>query len=240
MLALQRMEKKGVLPNTDIFTEEGRARLQSLMQIRRVQAGAYVFEEGERADKLYWMVKGKVKLTKASQDGKQMLFSLYGEGDMFGQFTPYLAQVHSVGAQALEDCEIGILYRKELEALLLNDRELSMCMMQWLGLNQSIMESKFRDLVLFGKSGALCSVLIRLSNTFGIAYGSDICIAHKMTNTELAEMIGSTREGVNRMLADMKQEGIIANLNGHLVIKDLGFLRRMCQCDQCPVGICRM
>lgn len=241
MPALQRPEQGLQQPsNTDFFTEAGRSLIRGRMRYRTVRTGAVIFREGETADKLYWITKGRVKLTNASRDGKQITISLYGDGDMFGQWVPYTDSRHTFNAEAAEDTEFGVMERKEIEGILAVHPELSVMMMKWLGLNQSRLESMFRDLFLFGKMGALCSVLIRLSNTYGIHYGSDICISLKLTHSELAEMIGSTREGVNRMLADMRQEGRIAHLNGHLVLKDMGYLRRMCQCELCPAGVCRM
>lgn len=228
------------LSNMEMFTDGARKLVQGVMRFRAVKAGAAVFREGEAADQLYLIAKGRVKLTKSTREGKQITFSMYGDGDLFGQWMPYTATRHTLSAEAAEDTEYGAVPRQELEQLMLAHPELSVMMMKWLGHNHGSLESKFRDLILYGKVGALCSVLIRLSNTYGIPYGSDICIGLKLTHSDLADMIGSTREGVNRLLSDMKQEGVIAHLDGHLVLKDLGYLRRMCQCDQCPAGICRM
>lgn len=226
--------------HSDEFSPEGLAMLQSAAINRAIPAGALLFSEGEAAGRLYLVKKGRIKLFKASSDGKQITFSVYGPGDLFGQWIPYAESKHTMNAEAAEDTELGVLTGEELERMLMQHPGLAMMMMKWLGLNNSRLESKLRDLMLFGKTGALCSVLIRLSNTYGVVYGTDICISHKVTYSELAEMIGSTREGVNRMLSDMKQEGLIAIWDGLLVLKDMEYLRRMCQCDKCPPGVCRL
>lgn len=226
--------------NADGITEQGRAALESAMRYRTVHAGSYVFSEGEPAGRLYLLVRGRIKLTKASSDGKMITFSLYDSGDLFGQWTPFTDTVHTLNAEAMEDSEIGVIERRDLERLIAGKPDLAGMMLQWLGQNQARLESKLRDLMLYGKTGALSSVLIRLANTYGMVYGSDVCISLKVTNSDLADMIGSTREGVNRILSDMKQEGLIAYWNGHLVLKSMEHLRRMCHCDQCPVRVCRL
>ncbi|UUZ85022.1 helix-turn-helix domain-containing protein [Paenibacillus sp. P26] len=101
-------------------------------------------------------------------------------------------------------------------------------------------QTKFRDLMMFGKPGALCSLLIRLNNSYGEACGKHHRIAVKMNNTEMAEMIGATRESVNRMLSEMKKEDVIDMESGHVIIKDLDYLRDVCHCENCPKDICRL
>ncbi|WP_438445282.1 Crp/Fnr family transcriptional regulator [Gorillibacterium sp. sgz5001074] len=226
--------------HTEIFNEQGKAYLKSVMRYRTYSSGSSIFEDGDQAGKLYWLVRGRVKLSKATADGKLVTFALYSADDLFGQWTPFMDSRHTMNAEVLEEAEIGVMDRRELEGMIARHPDFAAMMLKWLGWNQVRLESKLRDMMLYGKTGALSSVLIRLANTYGMVYGSDICISLKLTNTELAEMIGSTREGVNRMLSDMKQDGLIAYLNGHLVLKDIKALRSLCQCDRCPVEICRL
>ena len=101
-------------------------------------------------------------------------------------------------------------------------------------------QTKFRDLLLFGKAGALCSTIIRLSNSYGKPHGEHIIIPMRLTNTELAEMIGSSRESVNRMLADFRRQDIIDYEDNLIVIKNLDYLREVCHCENCPGNICRI
>ena len=102
-------------------------------------------------------------------------------------------------------------------------------------------QTKFRDLMMFGKPGALCSTLIRLHNTYGEPReDGGVPIGKKLTNTELADMTGATRESVNRMLSDLKNAGVVTNDNGYIVIEDLQYLKDLCHCENCPVDICRI
>src|SRR5690606_19192373 len=102
-------------------------------------------------------------------------------------------------------------------------------------------QTKFRDLMMFGKPGALCSTLIRLYNTYGeMRKDGSVMIGKKLTNTELADMIGATRESVNRMLSDLKNAGAVSNENGYMVVKNIQYLKDICHCENCPVDICRI
>jgi len=115
--------------------------------------------------------------------------------------------------------------------------------MKWMGLKHRTTQSKFRDLLLFGKSGALASTLIRMCNSFGVMYADGIRLDLTINNTELADLIGSTRENVNRMLSALKDEGTISMVNGQILVHHLDRLRKTCQCPSfpaCPVEICRL
>lgn len=85
-----------------------------------------------------------------------------------------------------------------------------------------------------------CSLLIRLSNSYGVLDGPDTLIGLKINNTEMADIIGATRESVNRMLSDMKKEEVVSFRSGHIVIQDMDYLRNVCHCENCPKEICRM
>ena len=83
-------------------------------------------------------------------------------------------------------------------------------------------------------------VLIRLSNSYGAPKGDYTVINYKINHAEMADMIGATRESVNRMLSEMKKEDAVEFQNGQIVIKDLTYLRDICHCENCPKEICRM
>jgi CRP/FNR family transcriptional regulator len=97
-------------------------------------------------------------------------------------------------------------------------------------------QSKFRDLLLFGKSGALASTLIRLSNTHGEEHEEGIYLRIKLKHTEIADLIGTTREGVNRMLSAWKEEGTINIVSGHNIIRGIEDLRKISNCPTFPAS----
>ncbi|MGO4270265.1 Crp/Fnr family transcriptional regulator [Paenibacillus sp. TAF58] len=228
---------KGIM---NFFSEENFERLQSIMYTKRAEKGDFLFWEGDTADKLYYVIQGGVRITKLSETGKSFILYLHQTGDLFGQMDPFQNSVQSFSAEVTEDCEIGVIQRKDLEVLLWQHGDLAIEFMKWMGLMHRMTETKFRDLMMYGKPGALCSLLIRLSNSYGVPKGDHIQINYKINNSEMADMIGSTRESVNRMLSDMKREDAVEFHNGHIIIKNVTFLRDICHCENCPLEICRM
>ncbi|MUT67962.1 Crp/Fnr family transcriptional regulator [Paenibacillus sp. NEAU-GSW1] len=231
------VQHKGI---TAFFSETNFDKLKSIMYPKQAKKEEHLFWEGDTADKLYYVVKGGVRVTKMSETGKSFILYLHQAGDLFGQIDPFQDSVQSFSAEVTADCEIGVILRKDLEVLLWQHGDLAIEFMRWMGLVHRMTESKFRDLMMYGKPGALCSLLIRLSNSYGVPKGEHVLIDYKINNTEMADMIGSTRENVNRMLSDMRKEGVIEFQNGYIVIKDIAYLRSICRCENCPLEICRM
>lgn len=230
----------GPAVNTFCFSPASVSRLTDIMTEQYVEPGAYLFTEGDLADKLYWIQAGKVKCTKANGEGKSFLIHLYRDGDLMGQFDPYADSRHNMTALAVTPCSVGVMERDKLEPLLLQDGELAVEFMKWIGMAHRAMQKKFRDLMLYGKPGALCSTLIRLANTLGSVTPDGILLTEKWTNAELADTIGAARESVNRLLGEWKQQGAIEYRDGFLLITDLAFLQELCHCEQCPPELCRI
>ncbi|WP_425463900.1 Crp/Fnr family transcriptional regulator [Paenibacillus taihuensis] len=228
-------------PNTACFSAVQLSRLKNVMQECKLSAGSFIYREGDPADKLYFLVHGSVRITKATDDGRQLTIYLHQQGDLFGQVDPFHESAHSFGAEVIEDAVVGMIPRKALEAQLSQHGEFAVEFMKWMGLMHRMTQTRMRDLILFGKTGALCSLLIRLVNTYGVESSEGhIKITRKLTNTELGDMIGTTRESVNRMLSDLKKDQIISNDKGYLVIENLEYLRSLCFCEKCPKEICRV
>jgi CRP/FNR family cyclic AMP-dependent transcriptional regulator len=233
-------EGKGKDGLAAIFSPENLERLKNIMYSKTVEADSYLFWDGDPAEYLYYVKSGRVKLTKTTDDGNKISLYLHYAGDMFGQIDPFLASTQTFNAEVIEDAEFGVIQKKDLETLLWQHGDLAIEFMKWMGMTHRMTQTKFRDFLLYGRPGALCSLLIRLSNSYGIQSKIGIKIDKKFTNTDMAEMIGATRESVNRMLNDMRKDEAISIDNGIIVIKNIDYLRNVCKCENCPLSICRV
>ncbi|MCW1928477.1 Crp/Fnr family transcriptional regulator [Bhargavaea beijingensis] len=205
-----------------------------------IDKGEYLFREGEPAQTLYCVETGKVRIGKVTPDGREITFRICGEGDFIGEIMPFCPTApYTVEAKASEDTRVAVIPKDRLEELLYLEHELSIAYMKWMGILQQRTQSKFRDLILHGKKGALYSTLIRMSNSYGIpADGGGILIDLDLTNQELANFCGMTREVANRMLSELRRNNKLRMDNGKIVLTDIGFLRDAMHCENCPVEIC--
>ena len=223
----------------DYFQPEQLKRLSSLMTPKRVQSGTNLFQDKEQADYLYFIHEGIVKIFNNTESGEEIALSLKYAGDMVGDPCTLPPPFQWSNAVTLTDALLGVIRKEELEALMLRHPDLALRFIQWLSVNQRILETKVRDLLVYGKTGALASTLIRLCNTCGRETEEGILIPTRLTNQDLANFIGATRESVNRMLSRMKREHILSMRSGRLIIHDLNRLREFCHCDgRCPGNVC--
>ncbi|BBH24133.1 Crp/Fnr family transcriptional regulator [Paenibacillus baekrokdamisoli] len=236
-------QKNNPLGIGSFFTEEQFSMMQEIMYPKYISAGNHLFWEGDPLGKLYYIRSGKIKLLKSTEDGKQFILSILQAGDLLHEPADGFRQHHSFSAEIIENAELGVIQAKDLDSLMHRQGDLAFSFMNWMAFMQRVTESKFRDLLLFGKPGALASTLIRLTNTYGVATPDGIRINLKLTNAELADFIGATRESINRMLSTLKAEGTLSIRKGYIVVECLDALRTMSQCptcSACPKGICRI
>jgi len=240
---LQNGKASNPLGFDSFFTKEQFEKIRSLMHPKHAEAGTLLFWEGEPIGKMYYLFSGKVKLRKSTEEGRDFILSILQAGDLVCEPEDGIGTVHSFTAEVMEDAELGVIQWKDLEALLSQNGDIAVRFIHWMALMQKVTASKFRDLLLYGKTGALASTLVRLSNSYGVQAEDGIKINLKLTNSELADFIGTTRESVNRMLSTLREKGILDIRKGHIHILDIDGLKEECDCPAfpgCSKEMCRI
>ena len=226
--------------NTNHFSPEFMNMLKEMMYTADYEADSYVFWEGDPNNWLYLLVEGKIKLTKLNEFGKDLTLAVHFSEDLFGEYDPTETQMNSFSAEVIEPAQVGIIQQLELKSRLKQNGNLASEFSEWQSLSRRYTQYKLRDLLLYGKNGALASTLIRAANTYGIELDGRIIITEKFTNYDLANLIGATRETVNRLLSSLKKDGLIKVAHGKIEILNLSGLKEINRCEECPVSICRL
>lgn len=209
--------------------------------IKKIEKGAFLFQEGSLADEIYIVQKGTIQISKIIPDGRELTIRLCTSGDLICELDLFCpAKKFLLSGRATENGEVAVIMKSVLEEKLSHNIALATEFMKWLSQQYRKTEAKFRDLVLHGKKGALYSTLIRISNSYGIKTEEGILIRFPLTNQELANFCGTSREVVNRLLSDLRKEGVITVDKGVITIHDLGYLRREIDCEHCPAEICKI
>lgn len=228
------------LSDQDLSTELDE--LRSIQHsIKEFKKGSYLFQEGDRIKGVYIVQSGKVQIGKVTPNGRELTLRICGPEQLVGEVTVFSNQAaYLLDAKALEDVVCMKIQIEDLEEALLENGKLAIAFMKWMGVDQQKTQTKFRDLMLHGKKGALYSTLIRLSNSYGVPKGESILIDMNMTNQELANFCGMTREVVNRLLNDLKKLQKISFEEGKITIHDLAYLKDEINCEHCPISLCRI
>lgn len=206
-----------------------------------VKEGAYLYREGMKAEELYIILSGKVRVSKVSSEGRMLTLRLCGENEMCGELTLFTeAPRYLLSAKVTDDARIVAIKKDVLEAEMFNNTKLAFEFMKYMSDHIRKTHTKFRDLVLIGRRGALISTLIRMSNSFGIEKEDGIFIDLPLTNQELADFCAISRESANKILNDLKREGSITNHKGYITILDLETLREEIGCENCSDIYCSL
>lgn len=203
--------------------------------------GAYLYREGAPAHYFYIVRSGHIFVVKYGASGRVLALRLATKGSLVGELPIYEEKpTYLFSAIARSAAEVYAIEFPVLEAYLEKHPHLAVALLKLIGMHMRKQHLKFRDLVLYGKKGALCSTLLRLANSYGMETDEGILISVPLTNQELANYSASARESLNRMLAELKKCGVI-DMRGHLIlIKDIDYLKKTIHCENCGVEICNI
>ncbi|RSD26165.1 Crp/Fnr family transcriptional regulator [Mesobacillus subterraneus] len=210
-------------------------------KIVKFKKGAFLFREGQEAKEMYIILSGRVQISKMNAEGKELYLRLCKENDIVGELTLFtVGPRYLFNARVMEDGEAAAVNIENLEQALFNNSQLAYQFLKWMNDHIRKTITKFRDLVLHGKKGALYSTLIRLTNSYGIVKEDGIHINATITNQDLANYCGTARESVSRMLGELRDEGIISIHRKRVIIHDINFLKREIDCENCPIEYCNI
>lgn len=183
--------------------------LLSTMTRTKIARGQELFHEGEQGDSLYVITGGKVKLGRRSADGRENLLAILGEGEMLGELSLFDPGPRTATASAIADTELVGLSHQDMTAYLGTRPEIAMTMLSALAARLRRTNEALGDLVFTDVPGRVAKALLDLSRRFGQPSGDGILVAHDLTQEELAQLVGASRETVNKALADFSSRGWI-------------------------------
>lgn len=215
--------------------------LNSANHTLRIRKGNLLFEEGKDAKELYIIRSGRIQISKITPDGLELALRICSQNDIVGELTLFTDRAkYLLTAKVLEDGEVAVINKEDLEKKLFENSALAFEFMKWMSDHFRRTQTKIRDLVLHGKKGALYSTLIRMTNSYGVKKERGILIDIPLTNHELGAFCGTSRETVNRMLNELKRNGILSIAKGKITILDLAYLKREINCENCPSVMCNI
>jgi CRP/FNR family cyclic AMP-dependent transcriptional regulator len=205
---------------------EGAAALHASLTEWAVAKGEIIFQEGEPGDRLYVILEGKVKLGRSSNDGRESLLAILGPGEMFGELSLFDPGPRTSTAAALTDAVILALSNEQLRPWLAGRPEVAAALLQALARRLRRTNEAMADLVFSDVPGRVAKALMDLGEKFGEITAEGLMVTHDMTQEELAQLVGASRETVNKALADFAQRGWIRLESRQVMILDVERLGR--------------
>lgn len=199
------------------LSEDDARALRSTMATTRIDRGETLFKEGEQGDRLYILTTGKMKLGRTSPDGRENLVAVLGPGEMLGELSLFDPGPRSATATAVAQCELISLGHDSLTGFLAGRPAVAQAMLTALARRLRRTNDSLADLVFTDVPGRVAKALLDLSQRFGRATDEGVLVAHELTQEELAQLVGASRETVNKALADFAARGWL-RLEGRAVV----------------------
>ena len=200
--------------------------LQGSMSRVSMRRGDVVFAEGDLGDRLYVVADGKVKLGRTATDGRENLLAILGPGEMFGELSVFDPGARTSTATALTEGVLLGLGQRDLRAWLTGRPEVAEELLGALARRLRRTNEAMADLVFSDVPGRVAKALLDLSSRFGRSSEEGILVAHDLTQEELAQLVGASRETVNKALADFATRGWIKLEARAVVLIDIERIQR--------------
>jgi CRP/FNR family cyclic AMP-dependent transcriptional regulator len=218
------------LAQIDLFEGLGPDRLARLAQVASlVQYGKdeVVYLPGEPSEHLFIVAEGRVRISKLSETGKELTLAYYDPGEMFGEPTLLEGGPRRTMAVALKRSSVWAIPREECLALANSFPPFALRLGTIIGRRRHELENRMEKLVFHDVPARLAFQLLKLAEKYGIEKDGAIEIDLKLSQLELANMIGATRETTSTALNDFKRDGILETSHRAIIIKDIGKLKEL-------------
>lgn len=188
--------------------------------VARYAEGAQIFAKGDPGNSMMAVLKGRVMISAPSADGRQVVLSVMRDGDVFGEIALIDGKERTADATATSDCELLVVPRGSFLALL--DRRPDLCFGLLVVLCDRLRHTneQVEDLAFLDLQARIAKVLVRLAEETGETHPPAKPVGVKISQRALGELVGGSRESVNKHLQDWKRSGIIAVEKGAIVIHD--------------------
>ncbi|GAW93011.1 Crp/Fnr family transcriptional regulator [Calderihabitans maritimus] len=202
------------------LSEDELRKLNEIIFLRRYRKKMFIFMEGEPGDGLYFVKSGQVKISKILEDGREKILRFLKEGDIFAEVLLFDPGPFPATAEAVEDSEIGIIRNEDMEEFLLKNPEIMLKILRVMSKRLRQAQMQVRDLAFKDTYGRLAGMLLKLAEEYGEKSEEGTTIKLSLSQQELANLIGSSRETVARILGDFRKRGAIVIKRQKITILD--------------------
>ena len=218
-----------LLRKVGLFAELDRELLLLVSQVieeRVYSKGKTIFFEGDPGIAFYFIKKGKIKISKLSEMGKEIIVHILGPGDIFAEVTLFQKNSrYPATAEVIEDAIVGMIRNEDLEKLVLNNPAMALELIRALTGKIMLIQERIRHLGSNDAVDRTIQVLLTLANGHGrkTPKGIELCV--NISRQDLAAFVGTTRETISRILGRLANSGAIDISGKNIVITDMEALQ---------------
>ena len=190
--------------------------LASVVTRRSAARGSTVMAAGDLTDSLYIVLSGRLKVMMSDADGKEVILSILGAGEFFGEMGLIDDSPRSASVVAIESCELLSLSKRDFKKCLAENFEMTMAVMRGLVRRLREADRKIGSLALLDVYGRVARLLLDMSETIE----GEKVVTKRLPKQDIAKMIGASREMVSRVMKDLQMGGYIEVRGSNIVLRD--------------------
>jgi CRP/FNR family transcriptional regulator len=179
-----------------------------------------IFSEGDAANWFYIVTKGRVKITKLSYEGKEIILEIIPPGNFFGGIAAMRNFPYPANAVAMEETEVIRISRENLNAILDKFPDVMLRITESLGDRMKESHETTKNIALEKVGARIATLLLKLAEKSGTETPEGIAIEIKLTKQDIAEMVGTTVETSIRTMSAFKKAGLVGEEGGRIVIRN--------------------
>jgi len=198
--------------------------LEENLKVCKFKKREIIFNEGDNPQWFHVLIKGRVKISKFSNNGKEIILELLDAPDFFGTLALLKNIPYPASAIAIDDCDIGNVPSQTFLQIVNKYPELQSEILHHVTMRLKSGIESLKNIALVDVLSRIVYQILKLANKYGKRVSEGILIDVKLTKQEIAEMSGTTTETAIRIMSKLKKEGYIIEQNRKIIIKDIEML----------------
>ncbi len=218
-----------LVKNIALFQSMDKADLDDLvssLRVIQIKQGDSLFRKGDEGTSLYIVKRGTIKIVLPSSVGNEIIVTIFSKGDYFGEMSLLDNEPRSADAIAIDDSELFILKRADFLNVLQSNTNAIQSVLSVISRRLRLTDELLEDTCFLNISARLAKKLIELAEKYGRKEGDSVHVDLSLTQKELGDTIGATRESINKELKILRDKGLIISEGNKIQIVDMERLKR--------------
>src|SRR5256886_13978381 len=198
------------------FPEDQLRMLTTRVRRRSAPRNTTIMSSGEATDSLYIVLSGRLKVMMSDSEGKEVILSILGPGEFFGEMGLIDDEPRSASVVTIEACELLSISKRDFKKCLLENSEMSMAVMRGLVRRLREADRKIGSPALLDAHGPVARLLLDMAENVN----GEKVVTKRLPKQDIAKMIGASREMVSRVMKDLQTGGYIEMRGSNIVLRD--------------------
>lgn len=212
-----------LLKSIPLFSELSDKDLDRIISVgnkQRYHKENLILIEEEVGSSMFVILDGRVKISRISDDGREVILSILSEGDFFGEMSLLDGQTRSANVTAIDDSELLVIRREEFLQMLHDYPQIAINLLKELAQRIRKGDEHIKSLSLQDAKGRVANTLVRIAEDYGVFRKGQVEINELPLQQDLANMAGTSRETISRVIKTLIQQGYLKKERGKIIILD--------------------